>query len=44
MNKKLIAVAVAGVLAAPAVMADNSVTIYGVADVGLEQVEAKGKP
>ena len=42
MNKKLIAVAVAGVLAAPAVMADNSVTIYGVADVGLEQVEAKG--
>lgn len=42
MNKKLIAVAVAGVLAAPVVMADNSVTIYGVADVGLEQVEAKG--
>lgn len=42
MNKKLIAVAVAGVLAAPAVMADNSVTIYGVADVSLEQVEAKG--
>ena len=40
MNKKLIAVAVAGVLAAPAVMADNSVTIYGVADVGLEQVAA----
>ncbi len=42
MNKKLIAVAVAGVLAAPAVMAENSVTIYGVADVGLEHVEAKG--
>lgn len=42
MNKKLIAVAVAGVLAAPVVMADNSVTIYGVADVGLEQVEATG--
>jgi len=41
MNKKLIAVAVASVLAAPVVMADNSVTIYGVADVGLEQVEAK---
>ena len=42
MNKKLIAVAVAGVLAAPVVMAENSVTIYGVADVGLEHVEAKG--
>lgn len=44
MNKKLIAVAVAGVLAAPVVMAENSVTIYGVADVGLEHVEAKGTP
>lgn len=42
MNKKLIAVAVAGVLAAPVVMAENSVTIYGVADVGLEHQEAKG--
>ncbi|MBB5018437.1 putative porin [Chitinivorax tropicus] len=40
MNKKLIALAVAGAVAAPAVMAENSVTLYGQARVGLEQIKA----
>lgn len=44
MNKKLIALAVAGACAAPAAMAQtaNPVTLYGRAYVTLESVEAKG--
>ena len=44
MNKKLIALAVAGAWVAPAAMAQtaNPVTLYGVAAVHFESVEAKG--
>jgi predicted porin len=44
MNKKLIAVAVAGACAAPAAMAQtaNPVTLYGIVYMTLESVEAKG--
>ena len=44
MNKKLIALAVAGACVAPAAMAQtaNPVTLYGIAYVTLESVEAKG--
>ena len=46
MNKKLIALAVAGVCAAPTVMAQsaNPVTLYGALRVDAEWVEAKGGP
>ena len=44
MNKKLIALAVAGAFVAPAAMAQtaNPVTLYGQVNVTLESVEAKG--
>lgn len=44
MNKKLIALAVAGACVAPAAMAQtaNPVTLYGIAYITLENVEAKG--
>ena len=44
MNKKLIALAVAGACVAPAAMAQtaNPVTLYGLAYITLESVEAKG--
>ena len=44
MNKKLIALAVAGACVAPAAMAQtaNPVTLYGRVYVTLESVEAKG--
>ncbi|MEW5887457.1 MAG: porin, partial [Pseudomonadota bacterium] len=36
MQKKLIVAAVAGALAAPLAIAQSNVTIYGIADVGVE--------
>ena len=42
MQKKLLAVAVAGALAPAAAMAQSTVEIYGRANVGLDQYEAKG--
>src|SRR5258708_13610300 len=46
MNKKLIAVAVAGACAAPAAMAQtaNPVTLYGIVYATFESVEANGGP
>ncbi|WP_137938417.1 porin [Chitinivorax sp. B] len=41
MNKKLIAIAVAGAVAAPLAMAENSVTLYGQARVGVEHIKTK---
>ena len=42
MHKKLMAIAVAGALAPAAAMAQSTVEIYGRANVGLDQYEAKG--
>jgi predicted porin len=42
MQKKLLAVAVAGALAPAAAMAQSTVEIYGRANVGIDQYEAKG--
>jgi predicted porin len=42
MQKKLLAVAVAGALAPAAAMAQSTVEIYGRANMGLDQYEAKG--
>jgi predicted porin len=46
MNKKLIALAIAGAIVAPAAMAQtaNPVTLYGRVHLTLEYVEAKGNP
>jgi predicted porin len=42
MQKKLIAIAVAGALAPAAAMAQSTVEIYGRANMGIDQYEAKG--
>ncbi|GAB4179973.1 MAG: porin [Rhodocyclaceae bacterium] len=42
MQKKLIAVAVAGLAAAPLAMAQSNVTIYGIADAALAHTSASG--
>lgn len=42
MHKKLIAIAVAGALAPAAAMAQSTVEIYGRANIGLDQWQAKG--
>lgn len=43
MQKKLIAVAVAGVVAAPLALAQSNVTIYGIADAAYAHTSASGK-
>jgi predicted porin len=44
MQKKLLAIAVAGALAPAAAMAQSTVEIYGRANMGIDQYESKGSP